>query len=215
MKKFVALILGCITICGLYGCSKNSSQIINKTFSLPAYNRIEIDSANDDIKIISGKHYRVRYVGQNKLKPTIKVKNGVLVIDSPKKSTIINGNIFGSKNIKQTLTIEMPKKELKYLAVDTSNGDISVDYLEVQKGTSDTSNGNVNLKNLITKKDFEIDTSNGTVKVGKSNVEGYALSTSNGSIVVKGENKSDEFEKNTSAKNVLSIDTSNGNIYVN
>ena len=74
MKKFVALILGCITICGLYGCSKNSSQIINKTFSLPAYNRIEIDSANDDIKIISGKHYRVRYVGQNKLKPTIKLK---------------------------------------------------------------------------------------------------------------------------------------------
>ena len=41
------------------------------------------------------------------------------------------------------------------------------------------------------------------------------MSTSNGHITVEGKNKSDEFEKNTSAENVLSIDTSNGNIYVN
>ena len=63
--------------------------------------------------------------------------------------------------------------------------------------------------------EFEIDTSNGTVKVGKTNAAGYDLSTSNGHITVEGKNKSDEFEKNTSAENVLSIDTSNGNIYVN
>ena len=89
----------------------------------------------------------------------------------------------------------MPKKELKYLSIDISNGNILADNLEVQKGI--------------------IDTSNGTVKVGKTNVEGNDLSTSNGHITVEGENKSDEFEKNTDAKNVLSIDTSNGNISVN
>ena len=87
--------------------------------------------------------------------------------------------------------------------------------LEVQKGKIDTSNGSINIKNLVRKKEFEIDTSNGTVKVGKTNAAGYDLSTSNGHITVEGKNKSDEFEKNTSAENVLSIDTSNGNIYVN
>ena len=87
--------------------------------------------------------------------------------------------------------------------------------LEVQKGKIDTSNGSINIKNLVMKNEFEIDTSNGTVKVGKTNAAGYDLSTSNGHITVEGKNKSDEFEKNTSAENVLSIDKSNGNIYVN
>ena len=164
---------------------------------------------------MTGDRYSVSYTGQEKLEPSIKVKNGILTIDSPERSITINGSIFNAKKLKQELIIEMPKQELKYLSIDTSNGNISADHLEVQKGKIDTSNGSINIENLVMKNEFEIDTSNGTVKVGKTNVEEYDLSTSNGHITVEGENKSDEFEKNTDAENVLSIDTSNGNISVN
>lgn len=192
---------------------KNRNKV-NEKIAVQAFDKLDIDSSTD-VKLVTSDHYRVSYSGQEKLKPSVKVKNGTLSIASPKKSVTINGNIFNIGELKQSLTIEMPKKELKYISIDTSNGDVSADDLKVQKGTIDTSNGDIKFKNLITKNGFEIDTSNGTVKVEKSNADGYDLSTSNGDIVLAGKKKSDEFWKNTDAKNVLNVDTSNGNIYVN
>lgn len=185
-----------IAIGGVYFLyNSNDIKTVNKNFSVESFNQIKVDNSIDNIRLVTGDRYSVSYTGQEKLEPSVKVKNGILTIDSPERSITINGSIFNAKKLKQELTIKMPKKELKYLSIDISNGNISADNLEVQKGI--------------------IDTSNGTVKVGKTNVEGYDLSTSNGHITVEGENKSDEFEKNTDAKNVLSIDTSNGNISVN
>lgn len=205
-----------IAIGGVYFLyNSNDIKTVNKNFSVESFNQIKVDNSIDNIRLVTGDRYSVSYTGQEKLEPSVKVKNGILTIDSPERSITINGSIFNAKKLKQELTIKMPKKELKYLSIDISNGNISADNLEVQKGIIDTSNGKVYLKNLITKNGFKIDTSNGTVKVGKTNVEGNDLSTSNGHITVEGENKSDEFEKNTDAKNVLSIDTSNGNISVN
>lgn len=217
MRKMLILIfIVVIAIGGVYFLyNSNDIKTVNKNFSVESFDQIKVDNSIDNIRLVTGDRYSVSYTGQEKLEPSVKVKNGILTIDSPERSITINGSIFNAKKLKQELTIKMPKKELKYLSIDTSNGNISADNLEVQKGTIDTSNGKVNLKNLITKNGFKIDTSNGTVKVGKTNVEGYDLSTSNGHITVEGENKSDEFEKNTDAKNVLSIDTSNGNISVN
>lgn len=94
---------------------------------------------------MTGDRYSVSYTGQEKLEPSIKVKNGILTIDSPERSITINGSIFNAKKLKQELTIKMPKKELKYLSIDTSNGNILADNLEVQKGTIDTSNGNISV----------------------------------------------------------------------
>ena len=197
-----------IAIGGVYFLyNSNDIKTVNKNFSVESFDQIKVDNSIDNIRLVTGDRYSVSYTGQEKLEPSVKVKNGILTIDSPERSITINGSIFNAKKLKQELIIEIPKQELKYLSIDTSNGNISADHLEVQKGIIDTSNSKVYLKNLITK--------NGTVKVGKTNVEGYDLSTSNGHITVEGENKSDEFEKNTDAKNVLSIDTSNGNIYVN
>lgn len=197
MRKMLILIfIVVIAIGGVYFLyNSNDIKTVNKNFSVESFNQIKVDNSIDNIRLVTGDRYSVSYTGQEKLEPSVKVKNGILTIDSPERSITINGSIFNAKKLKQELTIKMPKKELKYLSIDTSNGNISADNLEVQKGI--------------------IDTSNGTVKVGKTNVEGYDLSTSNGHITVEGENKSDEFEKNTDAKNVLSIDTSNGNISVN
>lgn len=215
-KMLILIIVVLIAAGGVYFMhNSNNENPINKNFSVESFDQIKVNNSVDNIRLVTGDHYSVSYTGQEKLEPSVKVKNGILTIDSPEKSITINGSIFNAKKLKQELTIEMPKKELKYLSIDTSNGNISTDHLEVQKGKIDTSNGSINIKNLVMKKNFEIDTSNGTVKVGKTNAAGYDLSTSNGHITVEGENKSDEFEMNTGAKNVLSIDTSNGNISVN
>lgn len=195
-KMLILIIVVLIAVGGVYFLyNSNDVNSINKNFSVESFNQIKVDNSIDNIRLVTGDRYSVSYTGQEKLEPSVKVKNGILTIDSPERSITINGSIFNAKKLKQELTIKMPKKELKYLSINTSNGNISADNLEVQKGIFDTSNG--------------------TVKVGKTNVEGYDLSTSNGHITVEGENKSDEFEKNTDAKNVLSIDTSNGNISVN
>lgn len=217
MRKMLILIfIVVIAIGGVYFLyNSNDIKTVNKNFSVESFDQIKVDNSIDNIRLVTGDRYSVSYTGQEKLEPSVKVKNGILTIDSPERSITINGSIFNARKLKQELIIEIPKKELKYLSIDTSNGNISADNLEVQKGIIDTSNGNINIKNLITKKGFEIDTSNGTIKVGKTNAEGYDLSTSNGHITVEGENKSDEFEKNTGAKNVLNVDTSNGNICVN
>ncbi len=205
-----------IAIGGVYFLyNSNDIKTVNKNFSVESFDQIKVDNSIDNIRLVTGDRYSVSYTGQEKLESSVKVKNGILTIDSPERSITINGSIFNAKKLKQELIIEMPKQELKYLSIDTSNGNISADHLEIQKGKIDTSNGSINIKNLVMKNEFEIDTSNGTVKVGKTNAAGYDLSTSNGHITVEGKNKSDEFEKNTSAENVLSIDTSNGNIYVN
>ena len=205
-----------IAIEGVYFLyNSNDIKTVNKNFSVESFDQIKVDNSIDNIRLVTGDRYSVSYTGQEKLEPSVKGEKWYLTIDSPERSITINVSIFNSKNLKQELIIEMPKQELKYLSIDTSNGNISADHLEVQKGKIDTSNGSINIKNLVMKNEFEIDTSNGTVKVGKTNAAGYDLSTSNGHITVEGKNKSDEFEKNTSAENVLSIDTSNGNIYVN
>ena len=79
-----------------------------------------------------------------------------MTIDSPERSITINGSIFNAKKLKQELIIEIPKQELKYLSIDTSNGNISADHLEVQKGKIDTSNGNIYVNWLYTNRVVDI-----------------------------------------------------------
>lgn len=155
-----------IAIGGVYFLyNSNDIKTVNKNFSVESFNQIKVDNSIDNIRLVTGDRYSVSYTGQEKLEPSVKVKNGILTIDSPERSITINGSIFNAKKLKQELTIKMPKKELKYLSIDTSSGNISADNLEVQKGIIDTSNGKVYLKNLITKNGFKIDTSNGNISV--------------------------------------------------
>ena len=211
------LVIICVLLAGGYYMFKqnNVDEAITKEYPIEPFNQLEVDSSADNIRIVTGKYCSVRYIGQKKLKPSVKVENHVLTVKSPEKSVVINGSLFNIKSLKQELIIEMPAKEYKSVSIDTSNGNVSIDNLKVQKGSIDTSNGRVNLNKLTTKNGFEIDSSNGSIRVGKSNAEGFDLSTSNGHVTFGGKNESQDFEKNAEADNTLSIDTSNGNIAVN
>lgn len=136
MRKMLILIFIVVIAIGEVYFLYNSNDIktVNKNFSVESFDQIKVDNSIDNIRLVTGDRYSVSYTGQEKLEPSVKVKNGILTIDSPERSITINGSIFNAKKLKQ---------ELKYLSIDTSNGNISADHLEVQKGKIDTSNGNI------------------------------------------------------------------------
>ena len=176
MLILIFIVVIAIAIGGVYFLyNSNDIKTVNKNFSVESFNQIKVDNSIDNIRLVTGDRYSVSYTGQEKLEPSVKVKNGILTIDSPERSITINGSIFNAKKLKQELTIKMPKKELKYLSIDTSNGNILADNLEVQKGTIDTSNGYITVEGENKSDEFEkntdaenvlsIDTSNGNISV--------------------------------------------------
>lgn len=130
--------------------------------------------------------------------PAVKVENSVLKVERNNGSVNINANIFDlfkKNSIVPTITIEIPKKKLDKVTIDSSNGNVTVKDLALKRG--------------------QIDTSNGSVVVRNSVAQGYDLDTSNGRITVNGQDEGDTYSQNDVGDNVLEIDTSNGNITVN
>ena len=119
-------------------------------------------------------------------------------VESNTSSVNINVNIFDllKKNaVVPAITIEVPKKELDKVTIDSSNGNVTVKDLALKQGKIDTSNGSVVVRNSV--------------------AQGYDLDTSNGRITVNGQDEGDTYSQNDVGDNVLEIDTSNGNITVN
>ncbi|KAA8790283.1 DUF4097 family beta strand repeat-containing protein [Lactobacillus crispatus] len=175
-----------------------TSPIVQKQLTSKEFDQIEVDVANANIKIRKSDRYRVTYNGREKLIPSTKIENQILKVESNTSSVNINVNIFDlfKKNaVVPAITIEVPKKELDKVTIDSSNGNVTVKDLALKRG--------------------QIDTSNGSVVVRNSVAQGYDLDTSNGRITVNGQDEGDTYSQNDVGDNVLEIDTSNGNITVN
>lgn len=126
-KMLILIIILVIVIGGVFFLNNSETEkTVNKNFSIEPFDQIKVDSSADSVRLVTSDQYSVSYTGQAELEPSVKVKNGALIITSPEKSITINGSIFNAKKLKQELTIKMPKKELEYLSIDTSNGNISV-----------------------------------------------------------------------------------------
>lgn len=176
----------------------NAGPIVQKELTHQQFNQIDVNVANANIKIQKGDSYRVIYNGREKMVPAVKVENSVLKVERNNGSVNINANIFDlfkKNSIVPTITIEIPKKKLDKVTIDSSNGNVTVKDLALKRG--------------------QIDTSNGSVVVRNSVAQGYDLDTSNGRITVNGQDEGDTYSQNDIGDNVLEIDTSNGNITVN
>ena len=176
----------------------NAGPIVQKELTHQQFNQIDVNVANANIKIQKGDSYRVTYNGREKLIPSTKIENQILKVESNTSSVNINVNIFDlfKKNaVVPAITIEVPKKELDKVTIDSSNGNVTVKDLALKQGKIDTSNGSVVVRNSV--------------------AQGYDLDTSNGRITVNGQDEGDTYSQNDVGDNVLEIDTSNGNITVN
>jgi len=171
----------------------NAGPIVQKELTHQQFNQIDVNVANANIKIQKGDSYRVIYNGREKMVPAVKVENSVLKVERNNGSVNINANIFDL--FVPTITIEIPKKKLDKVTIDSSNGNVTVRDVSLKRG--------------------QIDTSNGSVVVRNSVAQGYDLDTSNGRITVNGQDEGDTYSQNDVGDNVLEIDTSNGNITVN
>ena len=175
-----------------------TSPIVQKQLTSKEFDQIEVDVANANIKIRKSDRYRVTYNGREKLIPSTKIENQILKVESNTSSVNINVNIFDlfKKNaVVPAITIEVPKKKLDKVIIDSSNGNVTVKDLALKQGKIDTSNGSVVVRNSV--------------------AQGYDLDTSNGRITVNGQDEGDTYSQNDVGDNVLEIDTSNGNIAVN
>ena len=176
----------------------NAGPIVQKELTHQQFNQIDVNVANANIKIRKSDRYRVTYNGREKLIPSTKIENQILKVESNTSSVNINVNIFDlfKKNaVVPAITIEVPKKKLDKVTIDSSNGNVTVRDVSLKRG--------------------QIDTSNGSVVVRNSVAQGYDLDTSNGRITVNGQDEGDTYSQNDVGDNVLEIDTSNGNITVN
>ena len=176
----------------------NAGPIVQKELTHQQFNQIDVNVANANIKIRKSDRYRVTYNGREKLIPSTKIENQILKVESNTSSVNINVNIFDlfKKNaVVPAITIEVPKKELDKVTIDSSNGNVTVKDLALKQGKIDTSNGSVVVRNSV--------------------AQGYDLDTSNGRITVNGQDEGDTYSQNDVGDNVLEIDTSNGNITVN
>lgn len=223
MKKkmiiFIVIII-LLGICGVNAIKRKNTTPMERTFSTRPFNQIQIDDQADDITFKTGNKYQVIYTGRKNLKPHVAVKKSVLNIESQHGKIVFNGsffNLFGASHslLGQSITIEMPKKELKKLNLQAQNGKISAEYLNVRRGKIESSNGKIDINNLITKKGLYISLDNGAVQINHNNASGYDLSLDNGHINFAGKNKGDEYEHDSSSKNVLTIELTNGKIDVN
>lgn len=176
----------------------NAGPIVQKELTHQQFNQIDVDVANANIEIKEGNDCRVIYNGREKMVPAVKVENSVLKVERNNGSVNINANIFDlfkKNSIVPTITIEVPKKKLNKVTIDSSNGNVTVRDVSLKRGQIDTSNGSVVVRNSMT--------------------QGYDFETFNGRITVNGQDEGDTYSKNDVGNNVLEIDTSNGNITVN
>ena len=90
--------------------NSNDIKTVNKNFSVESFDQIKVDNSIDNIRLVTSDQYSVNYTGQEELEPSVKVKNGILTIDSLERSITINGSIFNAKKLKQELIIECPNK---------------------------------------------------------------------------------------------------------
>lgn len=135
------------------------------------------------------------------------------------------------------MTIVVPEK-LKRVYLRTDEGDINVEKLLTVAGEVHSSEGDVTLRNLTTEKQLKIATDEGDVNLHGLNLQnglhvysdegdvniintaagGYDLATDEGDITVHGHDVSGDdashYLKNTKSKNVIKVNTDEGDITV-
>lgn len=172
------------------------------------FNQIKINNAQNNIVFKNGKQYKVYYQGNAQVNPSVTVNKQELIIKEQSKF------IFNFHPQKSSVIIEMPKSKLKSASISVANGSVMADYLDVERGYIDSANGDIKINNLKTRQGFSISSANGDVAVRHANATGYDLSAANGDINFKKQDITKDLSLNENSKNLLKINSSNGNIKI-
>lgn len=157
--------------------SKRVSKFIN----------INIDVNDGNITLKKGNKFGVKYIGNGRNTPSIKVVNDKLSVTGSNEN---NGIIFSWGNVSEykdpEIEITVPKKhKLSNIKFSSGIGDVSVSDIQIDKLTLDQSNGDTNLSNNKLK-ELYIKNDNGDVNVDKVNLDSGKIVLSDGDFTMNG-----------------------------
>ncbi|RVU71461.1 MULTISPECIES: DUF4097 family beta strand repeat-containing protein [Lactobacillus] len=241
MKKRILLITLLLTLTfTLTGCRlglhphTNAGPTIYRTLTKQNFNEIDANVSLLDFKLKPSDTSKVVFHGGKKLTPQVKVKNGKLIIRE-KHHFLITIN----DNQENLLTIYLPRQQLKRIAIDTSDGDITsngkiaankldlssddgditADFLQVNKGSVSSDDGDLQINRLRSTAGFKADSDDGDITINNSNATGFDLSSDDGDVTCRGHNYDDDaggsYQHHRRSKNVLIAHSDDGDVEVN
>jgi DUF4097 and DUF4098 domain-containing protein YvlB len=156
---------------------------------------------------------------ENELEAKAMLKEAIKQKDSDDEYAIM---IEDQKGVRAALEIFLPYRQYTEMVIDSSNGSVKMDELEVEQLKIETSNGSVRLYNIYGRKLHSV-TSNGKIQLKQSTVQHCQVRTSNGSVYLEGELSNVECETTNGSIRIeqegldasdISATTSNGSIRV-
>lgn len=197
------------------------------------FNAVDIEMKNAAVTFLPsenggyGVEVSYRIVDEDDIR--VEVKNQKLIVETKEKMFWMSWDFsfFADDEIKEYVTVYLPRGEYEDIIADTSNSviemevsDVSVKELELVTSnagirlsgaecgelTLNTSNASVMLEK-VTSPVMKVKTSNGSIEILDSCINDLAADTSNASITMRGIALSSE-------KGEISLDTSNGKIRV-
>ncbi len=178
---FTAFALNGFKLKGLYQKEKYEKHEMEIKEDIKAIN---IDEINGDIKfVITEDDCHVEYYDSEKIVHEISVDGDTLVIeqkDNTKWYEYLRFN-FGYENDNGVI-IYIPKNELREIKIETTNGDIEIkDLIISQALTTETTNGDITISNVKAGR-TSFDTVNGDIKLTKLESLQNDFQTVNGDI---------------------------------
>lgn len=229
-KKIAAIIAGVLVIVGLAGCGKIVNQgkspvkQVNKVLTNNSFSNLIVNTDACDVIIKTGKLYKVQYQGDKDITPKVENKNGQLIIKQ-------NGSSKGNPVIRITIPENV---SLNQADIKSEEGDITVNGANIQTAQFNTEEGNadiaktsmndgqvnseegdITLQSTSTKSGITVKAEQGDVNVSNCNFKGYDLTTEEGSISMRGHSyASSTYKKHTHEKNLLKVESEEGDITV-
>ncbi|MDH6365340.1 DUF4097 and DUF4098 domain-containing protein YvlB [Enterococcus sp. PF1-24] len=102
----------------------------------------------------------------------------------------------------RTLVIEIPQQQLDSLDLETTNGKVLIENLEVEKAKINTTNGEIKINNSNFSDYLESETTNGKVLLEDNEIADGTIETTNGKVIFA----------NLAITNSLSVETTNATV---
>lgn len=210
MKKIViGLILvgaALVSISSMFFHNRISSETFTTTRTVKT---LVVDDRNMPIDIVgvSGNRTRISYKKSRDIKYKIKQTSDTLNLER-RKTIGFNFNFFNFGGRDPKVTIEIPKDKLKDLQVETSNGKLSAENLDLDNLDFETSNSKMTI-NDVKADTIDAETSNGKVELARMTFGDGSFETSNSKMDLQNLNFTEgEFQTSNGKINLLKLNPS-------
>lgn len=177
------------------------NEEVTKEF-IPAEGTVKfnLDIPNTSLEVISTEEssIKIECVANGEDRYYISQSGNNVTIEKDEKFSIFNWNNKTSK-----VKILIPNRVISAYYGELSNGPINISNINTEEIDIDTSNGDIKIENLNVNNDIEIETSNASINVNGLVAKNINFDSSNGDVILENINGKE-----------INVDTSNGKISI-